>query len=394
MKTEGLSKRFQDLPEVLFRAILEFTAPRHEQHRWLWMSQIGATCHDFYDVTRQLSPRSLNLEQTIQFHHAMSSHGKIPPHLKGPFLKSFLTAPWKANRLEHVRLHHQIYPGCATRDAVCRSMETLLVMSGLLVNVQSLEVSLKSMNNAACVLNGDSLCRLAQNLVRLESLSLVSCFGDRQITPAEFGRFAQLLSGSFFKLKVGGAKWMTAEHIRCLVSVRADTLQSLELLNCFSYVCGRRPRERIYLDDGALGAIAIYCHNLQQVSITNAEITVRGLSVVFRANPSLAHLNVSLCGKLGSASVDDIVSLLVTSAPQLQSLRVDYCRWFTIEVLYQYLLQLHLHWQRPQNVPLQSVSVVATSVTEDEVRSILPIIANEKLTIHGGRWSVSNCSSS
>lgn len=351
-ENQPAERSLADLPDAVLHHILSFTVLNSEKilhiwkegekrtdavqmcmKQWRWTGRLGSVCRIFREVSQEISPNFL----------VVDLKGEREENIQRSFMLSLSNVPWKRAKL--LEIH------CDTHHPYRIDLDAFL---GLLETPESLP-NLEKLSIAICCqyyMDSNTLLGFARALPRLLDLDVSGLW--RSVD--QFDNFGRLLRHPLRSLKLGRVQWMTESHLSSFLRHQGGSLVQLKL------------NGGGHLSDSALKVIARHCSRLEKLGLRSSKITVDGLSTFLQVRGGLVELDLSHCKEIGP----EVVEVLNKHSPQLESLDVSGCIWFTNECL-EHLVDGQIdRWacQREQ-IPLKYVSVRSSSVSRTGVAHVL-----------------------
>lgn len=257
--------------------------------------------------------------------------------LRSSILSSFSASKWKRARLVELHVgwrsilsYDRVKGGLELDEDILAALKRLLSTSRSLPRLEWLDISTMSdhvMNYP--LVDAGILQAMPSALPSLKKLCLAGCFPecrDRdEVTPAQFGRFAQELKKSKIEsLSFAQVSWMTDEHVAAALPVVGCDLIRLEFIDCSLFIIDPNSEDfevvaDEQLTDATMEIIARECRGLKSLSITGTNITSSGLAKILKANHGLRTLDLS--GNHTHRGLSGGADVIATHAPQLVTLR-------------------------------------------------------------------------
>lgn len=357
---KGCEPRLIYLPDELLTHVLEFAVLPEDEfvtEIWRWLGQLGAVCRVFCQLTRDLAPVKFSASFTeIQTRNL----------LLASLVRSFQGAPWKTAKLKQLS-----YEGYTTGNFnhdnrfVLQELLPLFENPGVVFpQVEKLELQIV---NDGGIVDSYFLYAFARHLPCLSHLKLNGAFHGfalgRRLNPDQFRIFGKLLQKPLKTLDLIGCE-MTNDHLHSILPDHGSSLTELNL----GFNCSILP-EPLLPDNSNLSVIREHCSQLEDLGIPASNITSDGLESFLRACSGIRHLDISVCPLLGPECID----ALINYAPQLESLFLVHCDWFTDECLH-HLVQGQINQCKRagrEEIPLFDVYARGSKVSSAGIRRVM-----------------------
>jgi len=289
------------LPEVLLGKIISYAAPSEECQAWEWIGAVGQTCRALRPVVQSLAPPRLSLAHFEQY-RSYRPGGSVVDARVG-ILRSLSDFSWKRQHLKE--LHVNVESVLETRDDSRRAIHEgvlallrALVTESSLPELEWLDIQINPWKLGRSgrsvdfdrfdLIDTESLRLMPSALPHLENLSLYRCFGGEtggEVSPQQLMQFFQDLRTPLRSLSLGGAPWLTDDHVEAFLPLVGQSLTCLEL-NAY------------HLSDRSLSSITRCCaERLQSLTIPapcSSSVTEAGLERML-SDMDIANLYLALC---------------------------------------------------------------------------------------------------
>lgn len=303
------------LPDEVLGYLLEFLKPNHEfaTEQWQWVGQIGRVCRDFRALSRELAPETLNIS---------SVEATEKPDLVHALVRSVCATEWKRMKLVEFQIER-----CERRtyDVFYR----FCLESTAFPKLEKLTLKMLHPNHFSRMTVG-FFDPLFQNraLPRLSHLTLAGVPLVNVLSSQIKGRKPlQHPLKSPLSSQIRGRKPLLRP------------LKSLTISGIGLFIPNQWSGEL----EHALRKIAVNCCQLESLSVPRlGTFDPDILRMVLERNRGLRKLDLSRCRP--HEDVTELVSVLVTHAPQLESLVAQSCAWMTDDNLDRLVQGLIDHW--------------------------------------------------